>query len=366
MSDGPLLEEALLDDALRRLFDDHVTPEVLAAAEDGVWPERLWRAVAEAGAAWIGVPEHAGGSGGTVAHAALAAFVAGRFAAPIPLVETGPLAGWLLARAGLVVPRAPLSIAPGHDADDMAARRRPGGWELTGTWHGVPWGVECEHIAGLVPVGTEWLVVGVPREATTLTRRRNIAGEPRDTVRVGRLLLVDNAAGIADVDRDALWHRGALLRAHQIAGALERVAELTVRHANERVQFGRPIARFQAVQDHLVGITAQAARTVAVAVGAAARAADTEPATVDAATAKIVASAAVQPVTARAHQVHGAIGTTMEHPLQRLTRRLWSWRDEFGSEIWWSERLADTLPDAGSDGIWRMIHETPAMTVAPD
>jgi hypothetical protein len=55
------------------------------------------------------------------------------------------------------------------------------------------------------------------------------------------------------------------------------------------------------------------------------------------------------------YQVHGAIGFTHEHSLHRVTRRLWSWRDEFGTESHWSRELGKEVSAAGADTLWPMI-----------
>ena len=58
---------------------------------------------------------------------------------------------------------------------------------------------------------------------------------------------------------------------------------------------------------------------------------------------------------ANTHQVHGAIGFTHEHSLHRLTRRLWSWRDEFGTESRWSQELGREVMSAGANTLWPTI-----------
>jgi acyl-CoA dehydrogenase len=60
-------------------------------------------------------------------------------------------------------------------------------------------------------------------------------------------------------------------------------------------------------------------------------------------------------VAAACHQVHGAIGFTQEHVLHYFTRRLWSWRDEFGSEAWWNRRLGTIACSQGADAFWPAV-----------
>jgi len=56
-----------------------------------------------------------------------------------------------------------------------------------------------------------------------------------------------------------------------------------------------------------------------------------------------------------AHQVHGAIGFTDEHILHRFTRRLWAWRDDFGSESEWAVGLGALVAANGADQLWPMV-----------
>jgi alkylation response protein AidB-like acyl-CoA dehydrogenase len=131
---------------------------------------------------------------------------------------------------------------------------------------------------------------------------------------------------------------------------------LSTSYANDRVQFGRPIAKFQAIQQQLALLAEEAAAaSVAVESAAIAVAADRPSAALAAAAAKIRAGEAAGKVAEIAHQVHGAIGFTHEHSLHRLTRRIWSWRDEFGTESHWSRELGRTVMAAGADALWPTI-----------
>jgi len=147
---------------------------------------------------------------------------------------------------------------------------------------------------------------------------------------------------------------GATLRAAQMAGAMRRVLALCVDYANIRNQFGRPIAKFQAIQ-HMIALIASETAAAEAAAGLALRAADASAFDVAPGAAKVRAAMAASKVAALAHAVHGAIGVTDEYALHYLTRRLWQWRDEFGSERTWSERLGQAAVAAGATGLWDLV-----------
>jgi acyl-CoA dehydrogenase len=180
----------------------------------------------------------------------------------------------------------------------------------------------------------------------------NLAGERRDDLVFSGAQ--SRQAGVAPVSGDALRALGAVMRSAQMAGALQSVLETTVQYARERVQFGRPIGRFQAVQQNLAVLAGQtAAATAAAEAGIEAAARDLDSPAV--AAAKIRAGEAAGIGAAIAHQMHGAIGFTQEHRLHYWTRRLWSWRDEFGNEAYWARRLGGAVAAAGADRLWHGI-----------
>ena len=344
-----------LADSAQRLFGQHVNKELLRAADRGVFPQALWEAVVEAGFTAALLPESAGGFGTSVAEALRLLQIAAEHSAPIPLAET-MLAGWLLAKAGLEVPEGVLTFAPVRRDEMLALVRDNHGWRLGGTATRVPW---ARHAAGLavLAAGPEGpMVAYVPGPITVAVHDANLAAEPRDTVVFDVSLPASHVAAVA-VGPGALRLAGAALRTAQIAGALSRALSLSVTYAQTRVQFGRPIGKFQAIQQNLAVLAAQAAAAIAAAdMAADALAADLSPLVIGAAKARAGEAASV--AAGLAHQSHGAIGFTQEYDLHYATRRLWSWRDEFGDEAEWSIVVGRSALAAGPDGLW------PALTAA--
>ncbi len=129
----------------------------------------------------------------------------------------------------------------------------------------------------------------------------------------------------------------AVVASVQIAGAGEALLAMTITHANQRVQFGKPIARQQAVQHQLAIMSEQV--VLARIAGQIGCAAGLTPGLVQAATAKQVASAAVPIITGAAHALHGAIGITRDFALHRFVRHMHDLRAAHGSESYWAKLL---------------------------
>lgn len=336
--------DSLLVEGVDRILRSVCTPEVVARAEVEGWCAAVWDPLAEGGFPWVSVPEEAGGSGGSVADAAAVLTAVGRHAAPVPVAETGLLGGWLLAQAGLEATEGPCSVvtAPG------ALRLEDGRIVGTGI---APWARVSQKVAALVSDGTTWLVVAAAPAVLRVEPAVNLAGEPRDRVQWDVALDAVEHAGVDSRVAEAFLLRGALSRVAMAAGSLEAVCRMTVEYAHLRHQFGRPIATFQAVQHHLVTV-AQGAARVQVAAELAARALDGGDGGFEVAAARVVTDRATVEVVAAAHQAHGAIGLTREYTLQLYTRRLLSWRHEFGTGRFWRRQLGEQLARGGADALF--------------
>jgi acyl-CoA dehydrogenase len=339
----------IIVDTATRIFQDLCEPNTVNEVEKGEWPKALWDALDESGLTLAWVPDELGGAGATLADGFAVLRVAGRFAAPVPLAET-LLAGWLLTRAGIPVPGGPLTIAPVH-ADGHIVLTADG--TLSGRARRVPFARNAGHIAVLAHSGSEIAVALVAASGLAISQSTSLAGEPRDDVSFDGV--VPEAVRPAEVDEDRLVTFGAAVRLQQIAGALEKILEQSVQYALDRSQFGRPIAKFQAVQHNLATLAGEVAAASAAADAAAEACALPDMAVGEVAIAKVRGGEAAGTGAAIAHQVHGAMGFTYEHSLHHATRRLWAWREEFGNEAVWAARLGRMVAQHGADKLWPFI-----------
>ncbi|GAS99675.1 acyl-CoA dehydrogenase domain-containing protein [Mycolicibacterium canariasense] len=329
MADDELRQ--LVDDIGRRSYDANFGKRRLPEVFDA----ELWQNLEETGLTRLTTQQEAGPGESAVVLAGLA-----RRAAAVPIAETDLLACWLAGRAGIEVPAAgPLTLAIGTG----------------GTAAEVPWPRDSAMV--VADRSGDGISVGLPADPQIGDVGYNLAGEPRGTVRYDTAALVRLDAAVGD----ELMRRGAWARCVQIIGTFDAALELTVAHTSQRVQFGRPLSKFQAVQHSLAAMAgeierARAATDLATAAvteyGFAAAQADYA-----VTAAKVAVGRAVTPVTTIAHQLHGAIGVTVEHQLWSATMRARIWSDEFGSTASQARRLGRLT--LAADDPWDVLISCP-------
>ena len=339
----------LLVETVARLFERHSPLLGRGAATEEDLGRRIWIEVERSDLARIGVAEAQGGSGGSFIESGAVLQAASRFAPSIPLAESH-VAAWLAAAAGVALPGGALTVGPSRFGS-IPGLEPDGKTFSAGQVVRVPFAGNAAHVVLLAELKGRPAVAVVDLASAPLDLSPDLAGQPRATVRLEGVEA--RAVAPSPVGIDELMARGALARSHQIAGALGRVLELAVAYAGEREQFGRPINRFQVIQHHLADAAAEVAAAGLVA-EAAAEVAEAGGLVEAAAIAKVRVGLASR-AAAIAHQVHGAIGVTEEHPLHLLTRRIWAWRDDFGSELEWSRRLGRTIAATGGGALWQEV-----------
>lgn len=301
-------------EAIEDILKNQCTPAAVRAIEAGGSVAALWDAVADAGFLELLAAEADGGADLSLAELFPILSCLGRYTVPVPLAQT--IVARALLDAQLPVPAGMITLA-------ATFRREADG---TVSCPLTPFGMladfvlasDCDTLLLLPCAAAQRQGTGVQHHLTaTLTWPD--AGSAICAPRGGKMLAAF----------------GAALHAALLSGAMNRVFDMTLQYCNDRVQFGKSLGKFQAVQ-HQLSVMAEHTAAASIAAEAAFQGADKTPSLLASAMAKSRTSEAAVLVAATAHALHGAIGVTEEYDLQLLTRRLHEWRMAHGSEAYWN------------------------------
>jgi len=333
-------DRLLLQNSLRNFLASECPTERVRALWDtttGRSPE-LWKSLAELGVTGLLAPEAHEGMGMDETFLVLLQEEAGRAALVEPLVATSvavPLLVELGARALCERWLKPIAV----------------GEAIVAVGHPVNAFVSDAHVASLLLLAHEDEIHALaPAEVALVRQPVNDPGRRVFSVRWTPTAATRIAHGPQARELlAAALDRGALACAAQLLGVSERLLDLAVAYAQQRVQFGQPIGAFQAVKHHLanVKVALEYARPVVYrAAHSVARRAATR--AIDVSHAKVAAGEAAALAAKTALQVHGAIGYTWEQDLHVWMRRAWSLELAWGSGRFHRERVADCILAPGA------------------
>lgn len=335
----------MLQASLKRLLASELPDNAASSGSADGWHQQLWREMDALG--MTAIAAEYGDEGLAMAAGVLTEI--GRSAAVVPFLEHDFLAGWLLNAAGLERSPGVHTAALLDIGGPCAVRRTSAGWLLHGQLARVPFARYADAVVIVFEHDRRHWAAQVSLDAARLEHGKNLADEPRDHIAFnGVAIRVDQVATLPDaLTVEHVRARGALGRSFQMLGALERAVALTHEYARTRVQFGRSLSQFQVIQGYLAEIVSEVCASRVICDVAL-----TADAVEEIAAAKIRVGQAARVVAERCHQIHGAIGFTREYSLHLATRRLWSWRDEFGSEAFWADRLGRRIAEIGAEDMW--------------
>ncbi|VVO03629.1 acyl-CoA dehydrogenase [Pseudomonas fluorescens] len=318
-----------LDILIINAFDEwlkgEVTPERVRHIDLGESADSLWRSLNEQGFADLLLPEELGGAAANATTACHLLVAAGGAALPLPLASTW-WGRFALAEANLPIPDGPITLATGRRESEAIL------------CHRVPYATSAQWVLATLADGTWLLPIGAAQGQPPGVH----ASQARDLFWP---VLPDNAQRLP-LNRN--WIAlGAAFSAALIAGAGERVLQLTLEYANTRQQFGKSIASMQSTQQ-AISVLAEEVAATRMAAQLALRDA-IWPTAIASAVAKARSSAAAVRICTIAHAVMGAIGISEEFDLQLFTRRLYEWRADYGSESAWHTFIGQSaLEGSGS------------------
>jgi alkylation response protein AidB-like acyl-CoA dehydrogenase len=305
-------------DAIEAILARHCTPAAVRAIESGASAQPLASEIADAGFHELLAPEDQGGAGAGWRDFHDVVTLCGAYAVPLPLAQTLAARAIVADAAGL--PAGLLTFAP------VVVRDADGALHA----HHAPAARMAAHVIAADADGLLLLRTADAQQVPSGVHA-SLAVTLRWPQGRGRRLA-------ADIDAAHFQALAALVHAGLLAGAMKRAFDLTMGYANERVQFGKSIGKFQAVQ-HQLAVMAEHVAAARMAAEAGFAATGARPSVTACAVAKARTSEAAQLVASIAHALHGAIGVTEEYDLQLFTRRLHEWRMAHGSEAHWHRVL---------------------------
>ncbi len=338
--------------AVRKLFESSPPWSPEGGWNESAGRELHTRAVAD-GWSRVGVPEALNGSGGERREALDVVRAVSATGTPSPLADCLVVAGHLMRVSDMVYRPDAETVVPCVPEDAPLELSGAEG-AVSGARVRVPWARWATHAVAPVRTPTGAGVALFALDDRRIRRGENLAGEPSD------LVDLEGARPVEHADVDLCFEdlsrgtrvEGALARSVQMTSAMRSTMELTITHARGRVQFGKPLSSFQAIQQYL----AEMAGEVDAAEAATRLAVDAEGGRRETAVAvaKVRVGTSAGTVARIAHQVHGAVGVTQEYTLQRFTRSMWAWREEYGSERIWAEKVAAAAH--GAEGqLWEWV-----------
>jgi alkylation response protein AidB-like acyl-CoA dehydrogenase len=305
---------------LERIFQERATTAVIRHIEGGGSSAELWSDITASGYMDVLLPENDGGADLTLSEAFPLFMLAGKYALPIPFVQTVMARGWLHAH-GQAVPQGAIAIAgPEAHCSDTGGLQAPG----------VAYGAVADWVLG--EFDDAWMML--PCDAAVKEKGESRGSQMVDLcwTSIPKTAMVMEKPEVVTCAPAQL---AAAALAPLLAGAARQVLDMTLTHTAQRKQFGRAIMQFQSVQAQL-SVMAERVWAMRMAAQLVCNAANNVPSGRLAAIAKARCSEAAVTVADSAHALHGAIGITEEYDLQLYTRRLREWRRASGTETWWA------------------------------
>ncbi|PJX27691.1 hypothetical protein CAP48_00380 [Advenella sp. S44] len=349
----------MIQDSARHLFSKEVNRALIEKVESGVFPEQLWNTIENSGFHRIMCREADGGMQESWEVAFPILHAIGYHQAPVPLAET-IIAAFVLSMAEVDIPEGPMTFVTEGKTVGLQVQHSENAIHISGTVSKVPWARCCRHIILPSPQNNQMLLVPLGQDTVSIGQQCDKAKMPLDTVTFNNTKAALAIKWDYESSGESLMQLGALCKSIMIVGALDFAFELSVTYASERRQFGKVIGKNQAIQQQLAlmaGNLSSARIASLLAAQDAIFSGCSKSATFafTSAAAKLRASEAVSVCAGIAHQVHGAIGFTYEYKLNFATRRAWSWREQYGTDSYWANRIGKATIAAGKDDFWKQL-----------
>lgn len=316
-------------------------------SELGYSPQ-VWKEMAELG--WMGLPfpDKYGGTGMTLLDQSVLFEEMGRAAAQSPYFATVMLGAYPIYDFGneyqkekflpgiikgdLIFTMA-LSESMGHNLASIQtnAVKSGGKWVINGTKLFVPFAHAANYILCLARVSSSkdekfaFFIVDKNSNGLVCSVMDSIVGKPCEVKFEN--VEVDESDILGQLDStenylSKILNKAEVALCSEMSGLGQRILDMTVQYAKDRKQFGRPIGSFQIIQHYAADMFIELEGLKLNTYKAAWKMVEGLPCDEDVAIAKAWAIQASEKIISLAHQIHGAIGSTLEYDLHYFTRRM--------------------------------------------
>ncbi len=318
---------------------------------DEGYSSELWRKMA--GLGWMGLvfPEKYEGSGRNFLDLAILLEEMGYNIVPGPFFSTIVLGGLTILAAGseeqrmeflpkiargeLILSLALTETSASYDAASIetTATNRDGGYVIKGTKLFVLNANIADYILCVARTkqaknsenGITLFLVDAKSSGVRCTLLRTLARDKQCEVVFDNVTVSENSI-VGELDKGwpiikGILQRATVAKCAEMAGGAQAALDMAVNYAKERVQFGRPIGSFQAIQHYCANMVTDVTGSRFITYKAAWKVSEGLPAAADVATAKAWTSEAYGRVALLAHQIFGAIGFTMDHDIHLYYRQ---------------------------------------------
>ena len=368
-------EQRILKSAAREFLKKECPPSLLREmqADEKGYPQKLWQYMVELGWTGVTIPEKYGGIGGSFLDLCILLEAMGEACCPGPFFSTVVLGGAAILLAG--TDRQKQAILPQIANGEIIltlATTEPGSWYgisnitmsaaqqkddyiLNGTKLFVENGQIADYIICLARAdasdsdakGLTLFLVDTQSPGVKCSSLHTLGYDKQsevifDSVKVTQARVLGNVGQAGDI-LDRLQELAVVAKCAELVGCIQTAFDMTVAHAKQRKQFGRPIGCFQAVQHHCADMVVDVDGSRFITYQAAWKIAAGLPCSMEAAMAKAWTSGASRRVTSLAHQIHGAISFTEEVDVHLYYRRAKAGEIAFGDTDYHLEKVARQL-----------------------
>jgi 3-oxocholest-4-en-26-oyl-CoA dehydrogenase beta subunit len=365
-------EQEILRRSARDFLGKECTTKLVRKTEEdekGYDPE-LWRKMAQLG--WFGLifPEKYGGSGCTFEDLEVLLEEFGKAPLPGPFIPTVVLGGLAILQAGteaqkqeflskivngeMILTLAWIETSASYEARDITLKavRKNKDYILTGTKLFVPYAHVADYLlcvartgdAGPEEDGITLFLIDAKSPGINYTLLPTIGSDFQQEINFDRVKVPSNML-LGELDKgwkllSKISEYGIVAQCAFMLGAANRILDMSADYAKQRVQFGRPIGSFQAIQHKCVNMLIDLLAAKVSTYEATANLSKGLPATLEVSSAKAWVIEACKRISAEGHQIHAGVGLFPEHDLQLYTRRIKGMEPFFGDADFHLEKVA--------------------------